>query len=700
MKRGKGVGIGVKTTLTSIMILVGVSVLGIFLAVNIYTMKQNMIRIKDKQVNEMIKSLELADEIGNMQLTLERYIAGDGEQEYNFNKYYQAFEAEFSVLEQMAQDNLDDEDVQKLKNYKKQYYDEAQNIFGMYKPKNEIEANLNIQQLVKNESEHLEEAVELLRETMTKQAADESRVDTLKEDYIPSFILLGDLIDEAGDLEANLQAYMAGSPTVVEDFAEDSASFKESYALIGRYIKEENRAEYESIGTLYSQLDTRANTIFATYNPQDKAEAIKRIGIMYSELYQMINETASNITYTTKENVVVVLEEEIRVIEFMLLALIVGASVVGGLVVLSTFIIHKTVILPITQLSQTMKDIGEGEGNLTVRIPVKSKDEIGILIHYFNQFVEKIQGMIQNVLHDTNTLFESASQMDATIQNAEEAMGKIGENVEHMTYTLQENASTVEETTASIQEIASGASVVSEKTEEVASSSGDVLFAAKEGARKLEQVREGFQEVQQASDSIQDHLQGLITYSKDIGQVLQLITGVSDQVNLLALNASIEAARAGEYGLGFAVVADEIRKLAEESRLSAIKIGDILGQVATKTKEVSIAVDKEHGYIEESSKLMTDTEVAFSKIVTTVEQVTKQMNNIAEVIDNQSHATDEISQAINEVSVSTQSNAESVVKINGYVNTQVELLKTIGDRMTAFNQLFANLIQETNKFKV
>lgn len=235
-----------------------------------------------------------------------------------------------------------------------------------------------------------------------------------------------------------------------------------------------------------------------------------------------------------------------------------------AIVALMQFLL-KYLMKPMVALNQAIEDIAQGEGDLTKRLVVHNNDEFGALSHAFNLFVEKIHGSITQVKQTTIALDQS---IQSVLQQTQTALQVNSEQVQR----TDSVATAINELSSSAQEISGNAGHASELASAASQTSGTSQQALNSNIRAIEALAAKMQQAQQTMDSLEQ-------YTASIGQVLEVIRGVSEQTNLLALNAAIEAARAGDAGRGFVVVADEVRQLAQRTQQSTQQVQTIIAQL-------------------------------------------------------------------------------------------------------------------------
>lgn len=388
--------------------------------------------------------------------------------------------------------------------------------------------------------------------------------------------------------------------------------------------------------------------------------------------------------------------KELKSLERTLITIVLVILLLGIAIALY---IARLISKPLNRTNDMLKDIAEGEGDLTKRLNVTSKDELGILAKWFNLFVSKIKEVVVEVANNANILDESSEQLAAAMEESNKGMENIAREITIISDGLQNSASVIEEATASIEEIASGSEIISQEAYDVSDNSEKALQAAEFGASKLGEVVSAIDQVKLSSDNMYSVIQNLNNSSVEIGQIVSMITNISEQINLLALNAAIEAARAGEAGSGFAVVAEEVRKLAEESKDSADKITLLVNDIKGQAETADNSVKEEYELVEMSVKKANETSLEFKKILQFIEDITEKMKNISDSSQKQSEITSDMTKAMEEISTTTQNNATASQQISAGIQQQVSTLEEISASTEELNNMSRKLKEQTDKFK-
>lgn len=342
-----------------------------------------------------------------------------------------------------------------------------------------------------------------------------------------------------------------------------------------------------------------------------------------------------------------------------------------AIAVLFGFVIALRVMFgrPIRLLIDSLKDIAEGEGDLTRRIDVKSADEIGQLGTNFNRFVGKIHDVIVEISGVSRDVASAATEIAASS--------------EEMASGLSNQNSQVVEISSAIEEMSANSGEVAKKSGDAANQAANSGSVAEEGGRLVLQTIDDMKRISESVSASATSVAELGRRGEQIGQITKVINDIADQTNLLALNAAIEAARAGEHGRGFAVVADEVRVLADRTTKATEEIAESIATIQRETAEAVRRMEEGREKMEAGVVGATHAGDALRKIVGSTHEVQSLIHGIAAAAAQQSVAAAQVSRNVEGVTaVTRESNegANQAAVAASQLSHKAEQLRSLVDR--------------------
>ena len=318
------------------------------------------------------------------------------------------------------------------------------------------------------------------------------------------------------------------------------------------------------------------------------------------------------------------------------LTLSIASSLVMGLLTLVlTIVIIGSITGPLKQLVEMLKDIAQGEGDLTRRLDTDRKDEFGEVSQWFNRFVDNIHSIITRASSTTVQVATASNQLQGTaVQIATAA-----EEVASQSATV---ATASEEMSATSNDISRNCSMASDVANQASQN-------AHNGAAVVQETIVGMQMIADKVRESAHTVEALGARSNQIGAIVGTIEDIADQTNLLALNAAIEAARAGEQGRGFAVVADEVRALAERTTRATREIGEMIKAIQSETSGAVLSMEQGVREVEKGMDSSRRSGDALEQILEGINEVTMQVHQIATAAEEQTAVTGEISVNIHQI---------------------------------------------------
>jgi methyl-accepting chemotaxis protein len=390
------------------------------------------------------------------------------------------------------------------------------------------------------------------------------------------------------------------------------------------------------------------------------ADTIKQQQAVIAGMLKAANNVTQIATDLSKAEKEVALGAEItgnrRLVIVSVIGLFIGAIL--------AFIITRSIVKPVQGVVNNLTDLAQGEGDLTTRLPVVTRDEIGLLSERFNEFIDKLRQMITDIKNAVETLSSSSTQMSSIAEDMAEESNQTSQKANMVSTASEEMTSTMNSIAVSMEESSNNITTMASAAEEMATTIREI-------ANNTEQARRKTQNAVSQADHSGKMMTNLSGSATAIGKVIETITDISEQVKLLSLNATIEAARAGNAGKGFAVVANEIKALA------------------LQTSEASMDIKEKISNIQEDSSLSLS---SIHEITGAICEVNDIVSTIATAVEQQSSATSEISDNISQAS-------GRIEEVNVGVNQSVGVSGEITKDICTVNQSSATIADKSKQVK-
>ncbi len=347
---------------------------------------------------------------------------------------------------------------------------------------------------------------------------------------------------------------------------------------------------------------------------------------------------------------------------------------IGILAVLSITIgfFIKTITSPIKRTVRAMQTLSKGEGDLTQRLPEEGSKELVLLSRYFNQFVASVQGIMLSISDAGSQVSSAANQLSNSVHHIDDSLNQQQSDVDMLATAMTEMLATVEEVAARTVE----ANDASRLAAQEANHSHKIID------KNVQEANELAEQIQSASQVVQK----LASDARNVDTVLEVIRGVAEQTNLLALNAAIEAARAGEQGRGFAVVADEVRSLSLRTHESTLEIQNIVEKLQVGAENVVKVMDQGTAKATNASELSSQAGEALNKI-------NKEVHTIEEMNQHIATAAEEQTVTVNDINRNVVSLSDMASTVSGESTQMASSSKELG-------RVSDDLMAMINRFKL
>ncbi len=345
-----------------------------------------------------------------------------------------------------------------------------------------------------------------------------------------------------------------------------------------------------------------------------------------------------------------------------LFATLLMLAVITLVVVLTT----QRIIRPLSDLTDAMKDIASGEGDLTRTLAIQSSDEVGVLAQHFNTFISKLRNSLQRT-----------SEQSALVHQSSQKLNKVAGQTDS---EIQSNKLQIDAVSAAVTEMSATVQEISHNAQQTSSAASQAQQRGIEGAVLSQAAVKDMGLLAGTMTEAVDVVIGLAKESENIGAVVDVIKAIADQTNLLALNAAIEAARAGEQGRGFAVVADEVRSLAGRTSESTGHIRTMVEKLQAIAKDAETKMQQGREQTQLSSERATSMQSALDAIGQAIEVVQQQSAAIAVATQQQGVVAEDINLNIHRITQLMDSTASHTTELNtesNVLNQAAQQLKTI-----------------------
>jgi methyl-accepting chemotaxis protein len=372
----------------------------------------------------------------------------------------------------------------------------------------------------------------------------------------------------------------------------------------------------------------------------------------------------------------------------------------GGLVVaiLLSYFVAEFNARPLLRLTRVAQQVADGDLRVE-KLPSNRKDEIGMLATSVNFMVDNLRTLIQNINQTSAQVAASADDLSASTEQATQASGQITETILTMANGAEDQLMRTRLSAEAIDALAEGLERIAETSVLVTEAS---MQSAQEAELGNESIQKAVSQMVQIHGTVQESVGGvkqLAARSQEVGKIVEVITGIAAQTNLLALNAAIEAARAGEQGKGFAVVADEVRKLAEQCGESAAQITELIQSIQGEATRATGSMDEVVREVQSGADAVHVAGEAFQRILHSAKQVAGQIQDVTASAQEITANSEQVATSVEEVTRIAKDSADHAQTVAASSEEQSASIEEISVSVESLSRMAHELQQMIRRFQ-
>lgn len=453
----------------------------------------------------------------------------------------------------------------------------------------------------------------------------------------------------------------------------------------GSYIGKDEDAKKDLTAKIIEESDSELANAGTSIMKADKSGIIKLKSSRQFLAYAPVGESGMKLVLSFPE------EEITGVLDSVFYTTSTG-SVVSILIFIAilSFVINRRIVTPMSLLSCAADEVACGNIT-TLKIDYTYQDEIGKTVKSFKVMTENLHHMVQQVKKATEHISTTSEELYASSSQSSQAANQIAASAVDLSTSSSVQTTEVDKTMAAVRQIVAAIERIADTTKDISAKSTQTSQSAEMGGSAIQIANHQMAVISQSVSHSAVVVQKLGESSRQIGEIVDVISGIAGQTNLLALNAAIEAARAGEQGRGFAVVAEEVRKLAEQSQEAARKISQIITEIQSETQAVVAVMNQGTQEVSKGAEVITSTGDRFGQIVCEVQELNSRIQEVttasqeltvlsgtmANSVENVEHTAVKTDDNIHSISAAAEQQSASMQEISATSQTLARMAEEL-----------------------
>lgn len=449
----------------------------------------------------------------------------------------------------------------------------------------------------------------------------------------------------------------------------------DKYSIAIKSYDINNSESYKTVDGLVSGLDRQTTS--------DMDSLVESIQSKATEAAEMMIKTSESDKNTFTKYLVI------------LVGLGLVATIVFTIIIMATY---KGIKMFINQFKSLMEQAEKGD--LTIKGEIHKKDELGEVTSKFNEFITSIRNLISETKEATETVALSSNEIMKTTDEISNTSQEVANTVSALAESASKQIEFAEQSNEKVKGVVEGLKKITTNSIYMNKLTKTAIETVNSGASTLKEQIIIMDSTKNSSKKVSEVIWNLSTKSNEIGEVVEFINGITEQINLLSLNAAIEAARAGEAGRGFTVVANEVKKLAELSQESTLKISKLITEIQSDIKKSVEEVSNTNQSIDKQAVALKNTDDSLKKIETSVFEVTQKIKEVTAETEAINNSTSVVEDAIGKIVALIETNASSTEEVAASTEEHTASIEEISASMNLLTDLSNNLEKTIQKFKV